>query len=82
MLFRSGTLREIIVQLSEREVKGELVFLIGRATGQRAGVEDVDAALRQALRDHRMKDAAAMVAEALGLPKRDVYQRALKLSEE
>ena len=77
-----GTLREVILQLADREVKGELVFLIGRASEQRAGVEDVDSALRQALRDHRMKDAAAMVAEALGLPKRDVYQRALKLSEE
>ena len=77
-----GTLREVIDLLDGREVKGELVMLIGRAPEQQAGAEDLDAALRRALRDHRVKDAAAMVAEALGLPKRDVYQRALKLTEE
>ena len=77
-----GTLREVITQLEGREVKGELVLLIGRAADQIAGAEDLDAALRRALKDHRLKEAAAMVAEALGMPKRDVYQRALKLAEE
>ncbi len=47
-----------------------------------AAADDLDAALRRALQDHRLKEAAAMVAEALGLPRREVYQRGLKLAEE
>ena len=41
--------------------------------------EKLDAALRDALDGQPTKAAANAVAEALGLPKRDVYQRALKL---
>ncbi|HCX12377.1 MAG TPA: 16S rRNA (cytidine(1402)-2'-O)-methyltransferase, partial [Hyphomonas sp.] len=39
----------------------------------------LDAALRDALDGQPTKAAANAVAEALGLPKRDVYQRALQL---
>ena len=77
-----GTLAEVQAAFGEREVKGEIVVLIGRAPERATGAEDLDSALRRALRDHRVKEAAAMVAEAFGLPKRDVYQRALKLTED
>ena len=43
------------------------------------GGESLDAALLDALKEHPTKAAASAVAEALGLPKRDVYQRALQL---
>lgn len=77
-----GSLAEVQAAFAEREVKGEIVVLVGRAPVRATAQEDLDAALRRALRDHRVKEAAAMVAEAFALPKRDVYQRALKLVEE
>ena len=77
-----GTLAEVRAAFEDRDVKGEIVVLFGRAPTRVASEGDVDTALRQALTQHRVKDAAALVSEALGLPRRDVYQRALKLSGE
>ncbi|MGB8623600.1 MAG: rRNA (cytidine-2'-O-)-methyltransferase, partial [Paracoccaceae bacterium] len=67
---------------AERTVKGELVVLIDRAPERRADAETIEAALRAALREKSVKDAAADVASTLKLPKRQVYQAALKLEEE
>ncbi|WP_335424789.1 16S rRNA (cytidine(1402)-2'-O)-methyltransferase [Gemmobacter denitrificans] len=77
-----GTVADLSAELDGREVKGEIVVLLDRAAEAPAEEADIDAALRQALSQHRVKDAASLVAEALGLPKRDVYQRALKLTGE
>lgn len=77
-----GTVADLSAELDRREVKGEIVVLLDRAAEAPAEEADIDAALRQALSQHRVKDAASLVAEALGLPKRDVYQRALKLTGE
>lgn len=63
--------------------KGEIVVVIAppsEAPPPEAG--DVDALLRQALAAHSLKDAAAAVAEATGLPRREVYNRALALGRE
>ena len=42
--------------------------------------EDLDGRLRAALSAHSVKDAAALVTAATGLPRRLVYERALTLS--
>lgn len=59
--------------------KGEIVLLVGPPTEQAASAEDLDAALKVALAEMPTKAAAAAVSDALGLPKREVYQRALQL---
>lgn len=76
-----GTLGELRAQFDGRDVKGEIVVLVDRASEQVADAQTIEAALDRALQSMRVKDAAAMVAEAFGLPKRDVYQLALKRSE-
>lgn len=76
-----GTLGELREQFAAHDVKGEIVVLVDRAGEQAADAETVEAALDRALQTMRVKDAAAMVAEAFGLPKRDVYQLALKRTE-
>lgn len=75
-----GTLGELVAQFDGRDVKGEVVVLVDRAGDDVADAETVEAALDRALRDLSVKDASALVAEAFGLPKRDVYQMALKRS--
>ncbi len=69
---------------AEGPPRGEIVVLIGPPDGG-AAPDDTDAALdarlRAALAAHSIKDAAALVADELRLPKRDVYQRALALAK-
>jgi 16S rRNA (cytidine1402-2'-O)-methyltransferase len=59
--------------------KGEIVLLVGPPQTVAATAEDLDAALRVALAEMPTKAAASAVADALGLTKREVYQRALQL---
>lgn len=70
-------LGELAATIAEREVKGEIVVLIDRAAPDAADSATWEEALDQALRTLSVKDAAAMVAEAFDLPRRDVYQVAL-----
>ena len=73
-----GTLADLAAATAERPPKGEIVLVIDRGR-EEATEQDMETALRAALEDMSVKDAAAAVAGALGLPKRDVYQAALRL---
>lgn len=77
-----GTLGSLVDALDDRTLKGEIVVLVGRAGADVIADADVDAALRQALSTMRVKDAATAVAGAFGMPRKDVYQRALGLKDE
>ncbi len=72
-----GTISDLQAAFAGRDIKGEVVLVIDRAAQQKASAETVEQALDQALTQMTMKDAAAAVAEAFGLPRRDVYQMAL-----
>ena len=77
---RRGSLAELAVHYDEAgPPRGEIVLLVGPPKKAQATAADIDAALRVALNEMPTKAAASSVAEALGLPKRDVYQRALQL---
>ncbi len=72
-----ATLGELAGQFAGRAVKGEIVVLIDRAGDVAADPHMVGKALAEAMKTMSMKDAAAVVAQAYGLPRRDVYQMAL-----
>jgi 16S rRNA (cytidine1402-2'-O)-methyltransferase len=77
---RRDTLAELAAHYDEAgPPRGEIVLLVGPPKEVAATAADVDAALRVALNEMPTKAAASSVAEALGLPKRDVYQRALQI---
>ena len=59
--------------------KGEIVILVGPGRETEASPADADAALADALSRLKPADAAAEVAKALGLPRRDLYRRAMAL---
>ena len=67
--------------MAGRSIKGEIVVMIERATGDDATDDDVFEALTKALETMRIKDAATTVAGAFGLPRKDVYQMALDLKD-
>jgi 16S rRNA (cytidine1402-2'-O)-methyltransferase len=73
-----GTLGELASAFAARDVKGEIVIVVDRAPVAQADAETVERELDKALQTLSLKDAAASVALALGLPRRDVYQMALK----
>jgi 16S rRNA (cytidine1402-2'-O)-methyltransferase len=81
---RRGTLPDLAAQFAaEGPPKGEVVVLIGQLPEGAGGVEadtSLDAKLEAALKQHSIKDAAALLADETGRPKRDVYARALALA--
>lgn len=79
----TGRLDELAERYAEQSPKGEIVIVVGPpAAAAAATAEDLDTALRRALAAKRVKDAATEVAAALGLPRKQVYERALALKDE
>ena len=63
--------------------RGEIVVLVAPpGKEQAASQEEIDAAILSALENQPVKAAAAEIAKAFNLPKRDVYNRALELKDE
>jgi len=60
--------------------KGEMVIVIGPAAEAPADAATLDQALTAELADRSVSEAAARVADSLGLPRKQVYRRALELS--
>ena len=83
---RRGTLPELAKSYGAGpQPKGEIVLLVAPASAESRATETratLDDRLRDALRSHTVKDAAALVAGETALPKRDVYARALALSKD
>lgn len=61
--------------------RGEITLIVGPPEVAPATQADLDTLLRTALGTQSVREAAAMVAEATGLPKRVVYARALVVAE-
>jgi 16S rRNA (cytidine1402-2'-O)-methyltransferase len=77
-----GDLARLADHYKGTATKGEIVVLVGRAGATTVGQDDIAAALQEAMKTMRVKDAATTVAGAMGLPRRQVYQIALGLGEE
>lgn len=77
-----NTLGALAAHYDALSVKGEIVVVIDRPRGRVAGPEDIDAELRARLGRMTTKDAVAEVADMLSLPRREIYQAALKIEQE
>ena len=78
---RRGSLSELAVAYQGQTVKGEVVLLVDRAHSQTVKESDVEEALKRALDTHSVRDAADLVSEMYDLPRRPLYQKALKLGK-
>ncbi|HEY8290335.1 MAG TPA: 16S rRNA (cytidine(1402)-2'-O)-methyltransferase [Acetobacteraceae bacterium] len=76
---RRGTLAELADHYGTHAARGEVTVLVGPP--EEADPEDLDGRLRAALASESVKDAAAIVAAATGLPRKLVYARALELAK-
>lgn len=76
-----GSLSQLAADPQFAAPKGELVVLVGPGREQEATDADADAALADALTRLKPAEAAAEVAKALGLARRDLYKRALALKD-
>ena len=78
---RRGLLSELCAHYAEAgEPKGEVVVLVGAAEKKSEITDDeVLALLRVQLREHRVKDAASIVAAHTGMARKQVYALALSL---
>jgi 16S rRNA (cytidine1402-2'-O)-methyltransferase len=76
----TGTLDSLAGRYRDAPPKGEIVIVVG-PPGEAAAPEEseIDAALREAMTRLSPSRAAAEVAETLGVPKRQAYERALAL---
>jgi 16S rRNA (cytidine1402-2'-O)-methyltransferase len=61
--------------------KGEVVVLIDRGRSDSVNQLDLETDLQRALKELSMRDAVDLVAQAHGLPRRQVYQAALALGK-
>ena len=78
---RRGGLKDLAAAYKESDPpKGELVVLIGPAADAAPESADLDSELRRALATLSLRDAVAEVATITGLPRRQVYSRALALA--
>lgn len=80
---RRGTLGDLAAHYAVAEARGEICIVVAPAEEEAAGPQELDDRLRAALAAGlSLRDAAASVATATGLRKRDVYARALALAGE
>lgn len=79
---RRGDLETLAQNSPASEVRGEIVLVIAPPQASAPpSADDTDTLLRRALARVSLKDAVGEVAEATGLPRRNLYQRALALAK-
>ncbi len=78
---RRGAVSELAAHYAGHAARGEITVVLGPAPLEQAGADDLDGLLRHAMAESSLKDAAALVATATGLPRKIVYARALELSK-
>lgn len=77
-----GTLPELAEHFAGIEPKGEIVLVVGPPLVEKISPEDVEEALKAALKRLSLKDATAEIAGAFGISRREIYARALALGRD
>ncbi len=78
---RRGSVDALAAHYASEAARGEITVLLGPPEAEAGDAEELDVRLRRALAGNSLKDAAALVAAATGLPRKLVYARALALAE-
>ena len=76
---RRGNLSALAAHYAEHAARGEIPVVVGPPPEEATPEADLDALLRAALAGASLKQAVAQVTAATGLPRRQVYARALAI---
>ena len=76
---KRGSLKELSEFYCDKNVKGEIVLLVAGAVNPDIERSAIEQHVKDALKSMSVKDAAEAVALAFNVPRRDVYQLALKI---
>lgn len=80
---RRAPLQELLTHYKETgEPKGEVVIVVGPPLAAETDTADMEQKLALLLQSHSVKEAAAILAEQTGLPRKEIYSLALKLAKE
>ena len=77
-----GTLDALAADPALQAPKGEVVVLVAPGAEAAASPADAEAALREALQRMGPADAASEVARATGMPRRELYRRAVEMKSD
>ena len=77
---RRGPLTELACYYGTEAVKGEIVVCIGEGS-RTVDPAALEAALREAMKEMKLKDAAREVADRFGVSRRELYQLGLSFSK-
>lgn len=78
----NGTAEELAAHFTEKEPKGEFVFMVAPAEEKSRTPMEVEKLLREKLLQMSLKSAVKSLAENYNLNKNDVYELALKIKNE
>lgn len=76
---RRGSLPDLAAHYATHAARGEITLVVGPPAEEKGDAEDLDGQLHRAMAGASLRDAAALVAAATGLPRKVVYARALEL---
>lgn len=79
---RRAPLKDLAQQLADAPVKGEIVVVVDRGHLPTISSLDLESDLKEALKSHKVRDAADLVSKLHGIPRREAYQLALKLGKD
>ncbi|WP_394727593.1 16S rRNA (cytidine(1402)-2'-O)-methyltransferase [Altererythrobacter sp. GH1-8] len=79
---RTGSAGDLAAHYTAHPPKGEIVLLVGPPAHVEASAEDADGMLREALATMKTSQAAAHVAKATGLDRKQLYARAMELKDQ
>ncbi len=79
---RRAPLPALAAHYAAHAARGEITLVVGPAGAEQTEAVDLDAQLRAALAGLSLKEAVAQVTAATGLPRKQVYARALALQGE
>ena len=76
---KRGSLKELLELYFDKNIKGEVVLLLAGANNPDIDWSEIEQHVRAALKSMSVKDTAESVALALNVPRRDIYQLALRI---
>lgn len=78
---KRGKLSELLDEITKNDaLKGEIVVLVAPPSEEDKNSEDLETQLKLLLTSHSVKEAATILAEQTGRPRKEIYSMALKLT--